>query len=114
MPQEPTQPEQGPQLPVPETPLPPLPKNESFEIPKKDTVSRWHRLKNWYTSHKKISIPLTFLAVVLILALVPFTRFKTAGLILTNNFSVKIVDATAGTPVSGATVSSGSISFLGS
>lgn len=97
-------------MPVPETPLPPLPKNESFEIPKKDTVSRWHWLKNWYTSHKKISIPLTFLAVVLILALVPFTRFKIAGLVLSNNFSVKVIDATAGTPVSGATVSSGSIS----
>src|SRR5579859_4953584 len=111
MPEEQPQPE--PQIPAPqasESIPPPPPTNENFEIPKYDGGAKWQRLKHWYTTNKRLSIPLTVFLLLIILAAVPFTRYKVAGLILKNNYSVKVVDATAGTPVSGATVSAGSIS----
>jgi hypothetical protein len=79
--------------------------------PHKKTVgSRFLRLKVWYLDRKKWTVPATVLLLIAVLAAVPFTRYNIAGLALKHDVSIKVTDATAGTPVSGATVSVGSIS----
>jgi hypothetical protein len=72
--------------------------------------SRFARFKSWYLERKKWTIPLSVVLLLLILTGVPWTRYHAAGLVDKKDFEVKIVDSTAGTPVSGATVSAGSIS----
>jgi hypothetical protein len=72
--------------------------------------SRLQRFKSWYGDRKKWTIPLSVLLLILILAAIPFTRYSLAGLAVKKDFSVKVVDATAGTPVSGATVTYGGAS----
>jgi len=72
--------------------------------------SKWQRFKTWYADRKKWTIPLTILILILLLAAVPFTRYGLAGTIRKDNIELKVTDATANTPVSGATVSVGSIS----
>lgn len=72
--------------------------------------SRWHRLKDWYLERKKWTVPLTVLLFLLIIAVVPFTRYYVAGLALKKDVSLTVVDSTANTPVSGATVTIGSVS----
>jgi hypothetical protein len=78
---------------------------------KKITIggSRWQRFREWYGDHKKWAIPATVLVVLLILAAVPWSRYKTAGLVVKKNFTIEILDSTSRTPVSGATVSVGSL-----
>lgn len=71
---------------------------------------RFERLRVWYLDRKKWTIPLSVLLLILILAGVPWTRYNSVGLVHKRNLDVKVVDSTAGTPVSGATVSIGSIS----
>ncbi len=80
--------------------------------PKKPSMdtSRLQRFRNWYVSHKKWSIPLSALVFLLLLLVVPFTRYPVAGLVLKKNFVVQVNDSTTNTPVSGATVSSGTLS----
>lgn len=72
--------------------------------------SRFERFKTWYLDRKKWTIPLSVVLLLLILAGVPWTRYNSVGLVHKRNLDVKIVDSTAGTPVSGATVSIGSVS----
>lgn len=83
---------------------------QATEKKPKPAGSRWHRFTNWYVSHKKWSISLTILALLVILAAVPWTRYSLGGLIIKRDFSVKVVDAATNTPVSGVTVTSGAIS----
>lgn len=78
--------------------------------PEKNHGSRFHRLKSWYSSHKKISIPATVMLLLLLVATIPWTRYKTAGVVYKKDFSMQLKDSTAGTPVSEAKVSIGSIS----
>lgn len=75
-----------------------------------DPANRFERLKTWYLDRKKWTIPASVLLLILILAGVPFTRYSLAGLVVKKDFSIKVVDSTANTPVSGATVSLGSVS----
>jgi hypothetical protein len=75
-----------------------------------DSQSHLQRFKTWYMERKKWTSPASVALVVLILAGVPFSRYALAGLVVKKDLSVKILDATANTPVSGATVSVGSIS----
>lgn len=70
----------------------------------------WRRIRQWYVEHKKWAIPATVIVIAAILAGVPYTRYGLAGLALKRDISVKVLDATAGTPVSGATVTVGSVS----
>jgi hypothetical protein len=72
--------------------------------------SKLDRFKAWYGERKKWTIPATVLLVVLILAAVPFTRYNLAGIVLKRNLSIKVLDSTTNTPVSGASVSFGSVS----
>ncbi len=94
------------------------PKNENIaEAPepavKNETpkgVSKVERFKTWYSGHKKLSIPATIVVLILILAALPATRYAIAGTVVKKDLTVKIVDDTSGTPVSGAQVSLGRIS----
>ena len=72
----------------------------------------WHRFKAWYATHKKWSIPLTGLILIIILAGAPWTRYNLAALVLKKNFTVQVTDSTAHIPVSGATVSVGPVSAV--
>lgn len=72
--------------------------------------SRLHRLRSWYASHKKWTIPGTVLAVLLLLGIVPWSRYQAAGLVMKKDFSIKVLDSKSGSPVSGANVSVGSAS----
>lgn len=67
----------------------------------------WQRLRGWYTSHKKLSIPLSLLILFLLLMVLPFTRYSLAGIAVKKNFTLQVIDSTTSVPVSGATVSSG-------
>jgi len=98
-----------------EQPIEPVESDESEvhsepQNPKDNKVSHLDRFKTWYLQRKKWTIPASVVLVILILAGVPFARYNLAGLVMKKDFSVKIMDATAGTPVSGATVSFGSVS----
>src|SRR5579864_4330009 len=72
--------------------------------------SRLDRFKIWYTEHKKWTIPASVLLLILLLAALPFTRYNLAGLVLKRDLTVKVLDSTANTPVSGASVSLGPLS----
>jgi len=63
------------------------------------------RLKHWYGSHKKISIPLTIVIVVLVLLAVPFTRYKVLGMFMQKNYTVTVLDIDSGKPISSADIS---------
>lgn len=71
--------------------------------------SRLQRFKSWYGQRKKWTIPASVLLFLLLLFAIPFTRYTLAGMVLKRDLSVAVIDSTANTPVSGATVSVGSI-----
>jgi hypothetical protein len=77
---------------------------------KPTTDSRIERFRAWYLERKKWTIPASAVLLILILAGVPWIRYNSVGLVHKRNLDVKVVDSSAGTPVSGATVSVGSIS----
>lgn len=62
------------------------------------------RLWNKYIEKKKATIPLTILLVVVVLMVVPFTRYKIVGVFYKKPLQVTIVDYKTGKPVSEATV----------
>lgn len=81
------------------------------EAPKKSKHKNiFERSKDWALNHKKISIPVAILVVILVILGLPFTRYQTLGLVYKKNFVVSAYDASTNTPVSGATVTSGSVS----
>lgn len=63
-----------------------------------------HRLRAWVAIHKKISIPLAVVLVLVLLAAVPATRYMLAGTVLRKDFSVLVTDAQTNKPVSSASV----------
>lgn len=85
---------------------------EKPEDPKQDKKfksHRWQSFLGWYKTHKKISIPLTVVFLFVIIGAVPWSRYHTVGLVYKKDFVIQAVDSTANTPVSGATISAGSI-----
>jgi hypothetical protein len=54
---------------------------------------------------KRWTLPIAVVVVVVVLAGVPWSRYRLAGLVLKQNYSVDVIDATTGKPVSSATVS---------
>src|SRR4051812_16420778 len=86
--------------------------DQSTKHPKSEAGWRAHldRFKIWYTERKKWTIPASVLLLILVLAGIPFSRYALAGLAVKKDLNVKVLDATANTPVSGATVSIGGIS----
>ncbi len=93
---------------APEAPLP-EPAHLKVKQENGQNPSRWQSFKYWYRSKKKIAIPLTVLILLIILALVPWTRYKAAGLFIKTDYVLRLEDSSAHTPVSGATVRLGSI-----
>jgi hypothetical protein len=72
--------------------------------------SRWQNYKAWYLDHKKWTVPASVVLFILILAAVPATRYGLSGLVIKKDLSVKVLDSETNTPVSGASVSQGSLS----
>lgn len=101
-------PEQKPPLESPEAeqPLEPVKPPPSKKL--QFDASKWQRLRFWYGSHKKWTIPATVLVILLILAAVPWSRYKAAGLMVKKDFSIQILDSASQSPVSEATVKVGS------
>jgi hypothetical protein len=62
------------------------------------------RLWSWVTTHKKISIPVIIVAVLALLAAVPYTRYVLAGMVVRSDFTVVVTDSQTNKPVSSATV----------
>jgi hypothetical protein len=82
------------------------------EKPKQDKTvkkSRRQRLWAWYKSHKKWSIPLTVLLILIAVGAIPWSRYHTAGLVYKKDFVIQAIDSTTNTPVSGAQVTTGAI-----
>lgn len=69
----------------------------------------FRRFKIWYLANKKWTIAATIALFILTIAVVPFSRYHIAGLVLKQNYTLKIIDSTTGTPVSAATVRSGKL-----
>jgi hypothetical protein len=88
------------------------PLDKRGEKPKKKVPGHHHfvRFKDWYVGNKKLSIPLSVLALLLIILAIPMTRYSIAGLALKQNYVVQVSDSETKSPVSGATVSSGGVS----
>jgi len=83
---------------------------ETSAEPKVVSSSHWSRFKNWYASKKKLTIPLTILGLLVLLFLIPQTRYPLAGAIYKKDFRVQVLDSATNSPISGATVTSGSVS----
>lgn len=72
--------------------------------PKANIFKRWW---HWACTHKKISIPVAVVAFLLLLLVIPFTRYAIAGLFIKQSFPVIVMDIETGKPVSSATVKLG-------
>ena len=67
-------------------------------------ATRRQRFKRWYLTHKKLSIPATFLLLLLILVAIPFTRYAVAGVFVSRDIQIQVLDSKTNTPVSEASV----------
>jgi hypothetical protein len=69
---------------------------------------RFAKLKNLghaYWARKKWTLPVTALALIVLLLAVPATRYPILGLVWKKNISIAVVDSTTSQPVTGASVS---------
>lgn len=78
-------------------------KQRSDDLPteKKNVFGRFC---HWYSTHKKLSLPLTLLLVLGILWAVPATRYPIAGTFMKQQYAVQVIDAGTQKPVTSATV----------
>lgn len=65
----------------------------------------WRRYWQWLYIHKKLSLPGLVIAILLLLALIPVSRFALAGLVLRQSFTIQVVENGSRKPVSSAIVS---------
>ncbi len=63
----------------------------------KQKLAKW---KTAYIKHKKVSIPATIIALLLIVGAIPATRYPVLGLVIKKNFSVTVIDAKTNKPIS--------------
>lgn len=66
---------------------------------------RIRRLMHAYWSRKRVTLPATVLIVIALLTAIPFTRYALAALIVSQDYSIVVVDAKTNNPVSNALVS---------
>ncbi len=66
--------------------------------PLKRVFAAWWHKKKW-------TLPLSFVVILLVLGAIPWTRYELVGLVYKQNFTVEVIDATTGKPVSSASVS---------
>lgn len=110
--------DESPDNSVPENPLEALVNKERFgseesdKPTKSENDSKAARFKRWYLANKKLSIPAAVLLLLLFLAAVPWTRYKTAAILYKKDFTLQLRDATAKTPISGANVAVGGTSGI--
>lgn len=64
----------------------------------------WQRFSRLYTAKRRLSIPLTAVVVLLLLAAVPVSRYALVGAVMKQDMTVLVVDSRSGTPVSKALV----------
>lgn len=74
--------------------------------------SRFTRLKTWYLKRKKLTVPATALLFIAVIAGIPYTRYAAAGVVMKQDFALRVIDSTTGSPVSDAAVSAGSITAM--
>ena len=72
--------------------------------------SKWSRFKSWYKANNKLSVPLSIIVLLVLLLIIPQTRYAVAGTVYKKNYTISVTDSVTNTPISGATISSGSIS----
>jgi hypothetical protein len=77
----------------------------------KSTNSKLSRFKHLFLSHKKLSIPLSIVALLLVLMAIPMTRYALAGTVLKSTTTVEVIDKATGQPVSEAEVNVGGQTF---
>lgn len=76
-------------------------------------AGRLARFKHWFVAHKKLSIPLTIITLLVLLMLWPASRYPLASALgLKRDFTVQVSDASTHTPVSGADVASGNTTAI--
>ncbi len=63
----------------------------------KQKLAKW---KATYLAHKKISIPATIVALLLVIGAIPSTRYPVLGLVIKKNFSATVLDAKTNKPIS--------------
>jgi hypothetical protein len=80
------------------------PKDAEAKQDSPDKQSKFKRLLQTYKGHKKVAVPLTALAVLLVVLALPFTRYKVLGLFIKKQFNVVAIDSSTNTPVSNASV----------
>jgi len=68
-------------------------------------VNKFAKLRQAYLSKKKLTIPLSIVALVGLLILVPLTRYPLLGTVISRNYSIVVDDSQTGKPVSSAIVS---------
>lgn len=73
----------------------------------KDSKSPGKIKRAWasYLAHKKRNIPLTILAIAVLIMLIPNTRYMVLGLFIKNQYAVTVYDSTTNLPVATADVS---------
>lgn len=71
---------------------------------KQRLMERWRRMQRLYMARPRLSIPLTVVAVLLLLAAVPLSRYTLVGVIARQDMTVTVVDSRTSTPVSKASV----------
>lgn len=78
-----------------------FPKAEEQKPTKKIPIggSRWHRFRNWYKTRKKWSIPASVLFLLIILALVPLTRYTLGDLFIKKDLAIYLVDSRSKSPI---------------
>src|SRR5450759_4578124 len=65
------------------------------EKPKQDKTTkktRRQRLWGWYKSHKKWSIPLTAVLLLVIVGVIPWSRYHAVGLVYKKDFVIQAID----------------------
>lgn len=68
------------------------------------TTNKFSKLWQACKSKKKLSIPLTIIAVIILILAVPLTRYPLLGTFLKQKFSVSVVDSQTNKPISSAAV----------
>src|SRR5437660_5394613 len=86
------------------------PTEKPIAIVSPDRRNPLQRLLGGYWHHKLWTLPLTLLVILAVLAGVPWTRYKLAGLALKQNYTVTVVDASTHQPISSASITIGAAS----
>jgi hypothetical protein len=84
--------------------------NEQPHDAAKEHRSRWHKMRHFFTKHKVWSSVAGVVIVLAVLASVPWTRYKVAGLFLKQTITVAVVDSQTNAPVTSAEVTLNGVS----